>query len=80
MLLFESLDLTPLHSILWKGLHVGGARANSALFTIVVSMNMCKQWNIERSTLRGLEELLASARATDWPVSFDNVFISARED
>jgi len=25
MLLFESLDLTPLHSILWKGLHVEGA-------------------------------------------------------
>ena len=25
MLLFESLDLTRLHSILWKGLHVGGA-------------------------------------------------------
>jgi len=25
MLLFECLDLTPLHSILWKGLHVDGA-------------------------------------------------------
>jgi len=25
MLLFECLDLRPLHSILWKGLHVGGA-------------------------------------------------------
>jgi hypothetical protein len=25
MLLFESLDLTPLHSILWKGLHREGA-------------------------------------------------------
>jgi len=24
MLLFGSLDLTPLHSILWKGLHVKG--------------------------------------------------------